>query len=106
MVTTLYVQFVHFSLFYPLSLNSSLLFPSAVFAGCCRCMSEASTIEGVLELRNAHFWQLDFSSMVGTVDVRVRRDADEQMVLTYVTEKLSSVVSMLTVQVYRFLTSM
>lgn len=62
-------------------------------------MSEASTIEGVLELRNAHFWQLDFSSMVGSVDVRVRRDADEQLVLSYVTEKLSSVVSVLTVQV-------
>ena len=66
-----------------------------------RCISEASTIEGVLELRNAHFWQLDFSSMAGSIDVRVRRDADEQSVLAYVTEKLSPVVSMLTVQVVK-----
>lgn len=66
---------------------------------CFRCISEASTIEGVLELRAGHFWQLDFSSLVGTVDVRVRRDADEQLVLASVTDKLSSVVSKLTVQV-------
>lgn len=37
--------------------------------------------------------------MAGTVDVRVRRDADEQRVLAAVTEKLSSVVSLLTIQV-------
>ncbi|TKR76731.1 hypothetical protein L596_017832 [Steinernema carpocapsae] len=66
-----------------------------------RCISEASHVDGVLELKSAHFWQLDFSSMVGTVDVRVRRDADEQMVLSYVTEKLSNVVSILTVQVMK-----
>ncbi|KHN74984.1 Zinc transporter 6-A [Toxocara canis] len=66
-----------------------------------RCMSEASTVDGVLELRSAHFWQLDFGSMAGTVDVRVRRDADEQRVLAAVTEKLSSVVSLLTVQVVK-----
>uniref|UniRef100_F1L408 Zinc transporter 6-A n=1 Tax=Ascaris suum TaxID=6253 RepID=F1L408_ASCSU len=66
-----------------------------------RCMSEASTVDGVLELRSAHFWQLDFASMAGTVDVRVRRDADEQRVLAAVTEKLSSVVSLLTIQVVK-----
>ncbi|MCP9258345.1 Zinc transporter 6-A [Dirofilaria immitis] len=57
-----------------------------------RCISEASTIDGVLELRLAHFWQLDFMTMAGTVDVRVRRDADEQLVLALVTEKLSAIV--------------
>lgn len=66
-----------------------------------RCISEASTIDGVLELRSAHFWQLDFTKMAGTVDVRVRRDADEQLVLALVTEKLSSVVSNLTVQIVK-----
>lgn len=39
--------------------------------------------------------------MAGTVDVRVRRDADEQLVLALVTEKLSAVISILTVQVKR-----
>ena len=41
-----------------------------------------------------------FFKQVGTVDVRVRRDADEQQVLTLVTEKLSSLVASLTVQVF------
>lgn len=68
---------------------------------CFRCISEASTIDGVLELRLAHFWQLDFTTMAGTVDVRVRRDADEQLVLALVTGKLSAVISILTVQVKR-----
>ncbi|KAM3722946.1 Zinc transporter 6-A [Dirofilaria immitis] len=66
-----------------------------------RCISEASTIDGVLELRLAHFWQLDFMTMAGTVDVRVRRDADEQLVLALVTEKLSAVISLLTVQIVK-----
>ncbi|VDN02719.1 unnamed protein product [Thelazia callipaeda] len=66
-----------------------------------RCISEASTIDGVLELRSAHFWQLDFTTISGTVDVRVRRDADEQLVLALVIEKLSAVVSVLTVQIVK-----
>ncbi|EPB80253.1 hypothetical protein ANCCEY_00655, partial [Ancylostoma ceylanicum] len=65
------------------------------------CISEASTIDGVLEIRSRHFWQLDFGQLVGTMDVRVRRDADEQNVLTLVTDKMSSVVSMLTVQIVK-----
>uniref|UniRef100_A0A915PLK2 Cation efflux protein transmembrane domain-containing protein n=1 Tax=Setaria digitata TaxID=48799 RepID=A0A915PLK2_9BILA len=70
-----------------------------------RCISEASTIDGVLELRLAHFWQLDFTTMAGTVDVRVRRDADEQLVLALVTEKLSAVISVLTVQIVKDVTT-
>lgn len=64
---------------------------------------EASTVEGVLEIKNTHFWQIDFSNIVGTVDVRVRRDANEQFVLKLVTEKLSSVVNRLSVQVNKSL---
>lgn len=52
-----------------------------------------------MEIKNTHFWQIDFSNIVGTVDVRVRRDANEQFVLKLVTEKLSSVVNRLSVQV-------
>lgn len=66
-------------------------------------MSEASRVEGVFELRNAHFWQIDFNSIAGTVDVRIRRDANEQRVLAIVTEKLSSVVHILNVQVTHFM---
>ncbi|PIO68164.1 hypothetical protein TELCIR_10063, partial [Teladorsagia circumcincta] len=28
-----------------------------------RCISEASTIDGVLEIRSRHFWQLDFGQL-------------------------------------------
>uniref|UniRef100_A0A7E4UTM4 ZT_dimer domain-containing protein n=1 Tax=Panagrellus redivivus TaxID=6233 RepID=A0A7E4UTM4_PANRE len=66
-----------------------------------RCISEATTVEGVLELKNSHFWQLDFNTIAGTVDVRIRRDADEQAVLSAVTEKLYSVVGELSVQVIK-----
>lgn len=70
-----------------------------------RLISEASTVEGVLELINAHFWQLDFSTIAGSVDVRVRRDADEQAVLKIIHNKLSSVVNNCTVQILKDPTS-
>jgi zinc transporter 6 len=81
-----------------------------------RCIRECETLEGVLvrvcvcahlylfisqELTGAHFWQLDFNRMCGSVVVRVRREADEQQVLAYVTEKLSSVIAVLTVQIVK-----
>lgn len=70
-----------------------------------RLISEASTVDGVLELINAHFWQLDFSTIAGSVDVRVRRDADEQAVLKTIHNKLSSVVNNCTVQILKDPTS-
>ncbi|KHJ88076.1 cation efflux family protein [Oesophagostomum dentatum] len=81
--------------------NCELLIYFSQYCFDYRCISEASTIDGVLEIRSRHFWQLDFAQLVGTVDVRVRRDADEQNVLTLVTDKMSSVVSMLTVQIVK-----
>lgn len=66
-----------------------------------RCISEASTVEGVLELKSAQFWQLDFSQIAGSVDVRVRRDANDQMVLALVTEKLNNIVNILTVEIIK-----
>ncbi|KAE9546617.1 hypothetical protein FO519_010171, partial [Halicephalobus sp. NKZ332] len=52
----------------------------------------------LLELKSSHFWQLDFNQIAGTVDVRIRRDADEQIVLSLVTEKLCSVIGHLSIQ--------
>jgi zinc transporter 6 len=81
-----------------------------------KCVRECETLDGVLvrsggvvahelsrtqELTQSHFWQLDYQRMCGTVVVRVRRDADEQQVLALVTEKLSAVVAVLTVQVVK-----
>ncbi|CEF64821.1 Zinc transporter 6 [Strongyloides ratti] len=66
-----------------------------------RCISEASTVEGVLELKSAQFWLLDFSQIAGSVDVRVRRDANDQMVLALVTEKLNNIINILTVEIVK-----
>ncbi|KAL7748580.1 hypothetical protein RI367_005991 [Sorochytrium milnesiophthora] len=49
---------------------------------------EMSTLEGVLEVRNVHFWCVSFGSYAGTMHVRVRRDADEQQVRSRIHRKL------------------
>lgn len=41
------------------------------------------------------------SFQVGSVQVRVRRDADEQLVLAHVYNRLSNLVSMLTIQIFK-----
>nr|XP_002121319.1 zinc transporter 6 [Ciona intestinalis] len=75
-----------------------------------KLLSEAQTLDGVLEIRNERFYTVSLSvnnkkryhnglTMVGSINVRVRRDADEQMVLAHVTHRLSTLVSHLTVQV-------
>ncbi|XP_046849273.1 zinc transporter 6-like [Xenia sp. Carnegie-2017] len=66
-----------------------------------KCMREALTLDGVLEFRNEHFWSLSFGKLVGSLHVRVRRDADEQLVLAHVTNKLAAYVTDLTVQVFK-----
>ncbi|CAI2348673.1 unnamed protein product [Caenorhabditis sp. 36 PRJEB53466] len=94
-----------FSSMWPLSTYTGMILlqttPPHLIMQIDRCISEASHIDGVLELKSGRFWQLDFNQLVGTVDVRVRRDADEQNVLLHVTEKFSSVVTTLTVQVVK-----
>ncbi|VEL06839.1 unnamed protein product [Protopolystoma xenopodis] len=64
-----------------------------------KALREASTLDGVLELKSEHFWTVGFSHMAGSLTVRVRRDADEQLVLAHVTNQLSGLVQRLTVQV-------
>ncbi|KAF7247127.1 hypothetical protein EG68_09827 [Paragonimus skrjabini miyazakii] len=66
-----------------------------------KAFREASTIDGVLELRNEHVWSVGFGNLAGSLYVRVRRDADEQLVLAHVTSRLSNLVKYLTVQVYK-----
>ncbi|CAL2037615.1 unnamed protein product [Caenorhabditis brenneri] len=94
-----------FSTMWPLSTYTGMILlqttPPHLINQIDRCVSEAQHIEGVLELRFGRYWQLDFNQLVGTVDVRVRREADEQNVLAHVTEKLSSVITVLTVQVVK-----
>lgn len=58
-------------------------------------------MEGVLEFRNEHFWTLGYNDLVGSIHVRVRRDANEQVVLSHLTNRLSNLVSDLTIQVFK-----
>ncbi|KAI6240139.1 Zinc transporter 6-A [Aphelenchoides fujianensis] len=108
-VTAILLAFVAFTTMYPLCTHTGRILlqtvPSHIRNQIDRCVSEASRVDGVFELRNAHFWQIDFNSIAGAVDVRIRRDANEQHVLSVVTEKLSSVVHVLNVQILRDVTA-
>lgn len=75
--------------------------PSHIIGQLDKLLREASTLDGVLEFRHEHFWTLSFGVLVGTLQVRVRRDADEQMVLAHVHNRLSNLVSELTIQIFK-----
>ncbi|KAG9334202.1 hypothetical protein JZ751_008500 [Albula glossodonta] len=75
------------------------MYPMSVYSG--KVLLQVSTLDGVLEVRNEHFWTLGFGSLAGSVHVRIRRDANEQMVLAHVTSRLSTLVTALTVQIFK-----
>ncbi|XP_041352829.1 zinc transporter 6-A-like [Gigantopelta aegis] len=75
--------------------------PSHILGQLDKVLREASTLDGVLEFRNEHFWTLSFGTLAGSLQVRVRRDADEQLVLAHVFSRLSSLVSVLTIQIFK-----
>lgn len=89
----------------PLSIYSGQILlqtcPTDTMSQIDKCLREASTLDGVLEFRSEHFWTVSFGRMAGSLHVRIRRDASEQMVLAHVTNKLSSHVAHLTVQVFK-----
>jgi len=64
-----------------------------------KVLREASTLEGVLECRNEHFWTQSPGVFVGSLYVRIRSDANEQQVLSRVTSLFAPLVTHLTVQV-------
>ncbi|TRY91626.1 hypothetical protein DNTS_021769 [Danionella cerebrum] len=64
-------------------------------------VQQVSTLDGVLEVRNEHFWTIGFGSLAGSLHVRIRRDADEQLVLAHVTHRLHALVHTLTVQILK-----
>ncbi|XP_026135091.1 zinc transporter 6 [Carassius auratus] len=94
-----------FGTMYPMSVYSGKVLlqttPSHVIGQLDKLLREVSTLDGVLEVRNEHFWTIGFGSLAGSVHVRIRRDADEQMVLAHVTNRLNSLVSTLTVQIFK-----
>lgn len=96
---------VTFATMFPMSIYSGKVLlqttPSHIVGQLDRCLRETLTIDGILEFRNEHFWTLSFGKMAGSLEVRVRRDADEQLVLAHVVDRLSNLVSVLTVQVFK-----
>ena len=66
-----------------------------------KTLREASTLDGVLEFRDEHFWTLSFGVLVGSLHVRIRRDADEQLVLAHVWNKLAGLVQVLTIHIFK-----
>ncbi|KAM8945502.1 zinc transporter 6 [Pelodytes ibericus] len=94
-----------FGTMYPMSVYSGKVLlqttPPHVIGQLDKLLREVSTLDGVLEVRNEHFWTLGFGTMAGSVHVRIRRDANEQMVLAHVTNRLYTLVSKLTVQIFK-----
>ncbi|XP_053567896.1 zinc transporter 6 [Bombina bombina] len=94
-----------FGTMYPMSVYSGKVLlqttPPHVIGQLDKLVREVSTLDGVLEVRNEHFWTLGFGTMAGSVHVRIRRDANEQMVLAHVTNRLQTLVSSLTVQIFK-----
>jgi len=64
-----------------------------------KALREASTVEGVLECRNEHFWTQSPGVFVGSFYVRVRSDANEQQVSARVNSIFSPLITHLTVQI-------
>jgi len=64
-----------------------------------KCLREAGTLEGVLECHSEHFWTQSPDVFVGTLCVRVRSDANEQLILQQVVSLFSPYISHLTVQI-------
>jgi len=64
-----------------------------------KTLREASTVEGVLEIKNEHFWTHSPGVVVGSLIVRIRGDADEQAVLSAISPMFSGIVTHLTIQV-------
>ncbi|KAM4599474.1 zinc transporter 6 [Fundulus diaphanus] len=99
------IALMTFGTMYPMSVYSGKVLlqttPSHVIGQLDKLLREVSTLDGVLEVRNEHFWTVGFGSLAGSAHVRIRRDANEQLVLAHVTNRLLPLVSTLTVQLFK-----
>lgn len=77
--------------------------PGSIRGALDKSLRQASTLDGVLECRSdkCHFWTESPGVFVGNVHVRVRTDADEQVVLARVANLFAPLISHLTVQVQK-----
>ncbi|XP_056147676.1 zinc transporter 6 [Lampris incognitus] len=99
------IALMTFGTMYPMSVYSGKVLlqttPSHVIGQLDKLLREVSTLDGVLEVRNEHFWTVGFGSLAGSAHVRIRRDANEQLVLAHVANRLLPLVSTLTVQIFK-----
>ncbi|NXV99654.1 ZNT6 protein, partial [Fregetta grallaria] len=95
------IALMTFGTMYPMSVYSGKVLLQVRQHHKTRGFFVVSTLDGVLEVRNEHFWTLGFGTLAGSVHVRIRRDANEQMVLAHVTNRLYTLVSTLTVQIFK-----
>uniref|UniRef100_A0A1A7YA39 Solute carrier family 30 (Zinc transporter), member 6 n=1 Tax=Iconisemion striatum TaxID=60296 RepID=A0A1A7YA39_9TELE len=99
------IALMTFGTMYPMSVYSGKVLlqttPSHVIGQLDKLLREVSTLDGVLEVRNEHFWTVGFGALAGSAHVRIRRDANEQLVLAHVTNRLLPLVSTLTVQIFK-----
>ncbi|KAM8851992.1 zinc transporter 6 isoform 2-T2 [Synchiropus picturatus] len=99
------IALMTFGTMYPMSVYSGKVLlqttPAHVIGQLDKLLREVSTLDGVLEVRNEHFWTVGFGSLAGSAHVRIRRDANEQLVLAHVTNRLLPLVSVLTVQIFK-----
>ncbi|CAF89989.1 unnamed protein product, partial [Tetraodon nigroviridis] len=99
------IALMTFGTMYPMSVYSGKVLlqttPPHVIGQLDKLLREVSTLDGVLEVRNEHFWTVGFGSLAGSAHVRIRRDANEQLVLAHVTNRLLPLVSTLTVQIFK-----
>eukprot|EP01097_Dermamoeba_algensis_P008317 TRINITY_DN5498_c0_g1_i1.p1 TRINITY_DN5498_c0_g1~~TRINITY_DN5498_c0_g1_i1.p1 ORF type:complete len:146 (-),score=26.88 TRINITY_DN5498_c0_g1_i1:183-620(-) len=73
-------------------------FPLCVKEALDKSVREASTMEGVLECRETHFWTLAPGVYVGTLCVRIRKDADPSVVRATLLQLFSPIITHLTIQ--------
>ncbi|KAK5599441.1 hypothetical protein CRENBAI_021153 [Crenichthys baileyi] len=99
------IALMTFGTMYPMSVYSGKVLlqttPSHVIGQLDKLLREVSTLDGVLEVRNEHLWTVGFGSLAGSAHVRIRRDANEQLVLAHVTNRLLPLVFTLTVQIFK-----
>ncbi|CDS40356.1 zinc transporter 6 [Echinococcus multilocularis] len=104
-IAAVVISLLLFNTMFPMAVYSGKILlqttPSYLVTALDKALREASTLEGVLELRNEHFWTIGFGALVGSLYVRVRRDASDQLVLAHVTKRLHPFVKHLTVQVIK-----
>ncbi|CAF0867633.1 unnamed protein product [Rotaria sordida] len=104
-LSSLLMAFMTFGTMVPMAIYSGKILlqttPAPMIGQLDKCLHEASRLDGVLEFRHEHFWALSFGTLVGSLHVRCRRDADEQLVLAHVWNKLANVVQILTIHVFK-----